>query len=273
MDVSSITVKGIETACADQGAGGALLCIHGWGANLGYWRKLWPKIVPRFRSLAPDLPGFGLSGKPGDAPYTIEWYVEWIAALLDAKRVTSAVVVGHSMGGQVAAMFAAAYPERVRRLVLLNPVIQGSTALFPRPRLVMKPFIRRFFFTAARSTAFLRWASRDFVSSRPMEVEDLRSIQRATFRSITRSFGSLTTTDVLGVASRIQAPTLVINSAEDRIIHPEQGAMLAKAVPGAKRLVLPDAGHCAQLEMPERFNAALLGFVEDVPRPVRPRQW
>src|SRR5262245_59060657 len=134
MDISSLTVQGIETACADQGAGEALLCLHGWGANLRYWRKLWPSVVPRFRCLAPDLPGFGRSGKPADAPYTIEWYADWVLSLLEAKGVASATLLGHSMGGMISILLAARHPERVRRLILLNPAVHGSTALFPRSK-------------------------------------------------------------------------------------------------------------------------------------------
>jgi pimeloyl-ACP methyl ester carboxylesterase len=106
-----------------------------------------------------------------------------------------------------------------------------------------------------------------------MADEDVLSIRMATLKTLNRSFRSLIATDVRRAAASIKAPTLILNSADDRIIDPAQGELLAKALPGAKRAVFPKIGHCAQLEDPLLFNLAVMKFLQDEPRAFRPRQW
>ncbi len=281
MDSSAVGVQGIEAICADQGVGEPVLFVHGWGGWHQYWRHVWPRMVPRFRSLAVDLPGFGLSqerewastslDKP--VPYTMEWYADWLSALLEVKKAVPAVVVGHSMGGTISTLLALRHPEKVKRLVLINPIAHGGTALSRRTKFLTAPGMRQIMFGLTRFDGGLAVVGEGFTSVKPMELEDLRSIRMASFRALTLSLASLKGADLTGMAAQVKVPTVVMTSTDDRIVDPLQGASLAKAIPGARHRLLAGVGHCAQLEAPEAVAAALLEVLADVPRPGRPRQW
>ena len=272
MDAMAVGVKGIEAFCADQGIGHAVVFVHGWGAWHRYWRFLWPRVVPRFRSLAVDLPGFGLSEKPA-ADYSMEWLAEWLVGLLDAKGIERAVLVGHSMGGMISTLVAARHPERVERLVTLNAPVNGATAFPPRIRMLTAPGVRAVCRGMIGIPAALRWMTKDFTSTRALDDEDLEPIRMASYRALVGSMMSMKATDVSVMGALVQAPTLVMTSEDDRIVNPEQGGMLARSIAGAKHHVLRGLGHCAPLEGPEAVGDALFGFLDDVPRRGRPRQW
>jgi pimeloyl-ACP methyl ester carboxylesterase len=272
MDGMAVGVKGIEAFCSDQGVGHALLFVHGWGGWHGYWRHLWPTAVPRFRSLAVDLPGFGLSEKPA-AEYTVEWLAEWLVGLLDAKGIRRAVLVGHSMGGMIATVLAARHPERVERLVTINAPAHGPTAFSRRVRMMSAPGVGAVCRGLMVFDPMLRWIAKDFTATRPLGEQDLEPVRMASYRALSRTLASMKGTDAAVLGALVQAPTLVLTSEEDRIVDPGQGAVLARSIAGATERVLRGLGHCAPLEGPEAVGEALFAFLEGVPRPGRPRKW
>src|SRR5207248_8411073 len=102
------------------GAGTPVVFIHGLGASLYAWRKnLAPVMAAGYRVVALDLLGFGSSDKPAHG-YTNTAYAQLVVALMDSLHLPDAVLVGHSMGGAIAAELAIASPTRVRGLVLIG---------------------------------------------------------------------------------------------------------------------------------------------------------
>ena len=143
-DLFSVRTEGAETvyACEGPPANPPLLFVHGWAASHKFWRRTVPALSPRYRCLAPDLLGFALSEKP-DRDYSMESYARWLGTFLDMLEIERLPIVAHSMGGMIALLFALEHPERVERLVLVNPVIQGPTAFPWRSRILTLPVIRR----------------------------------------------------------------------------------------------------------------------------------
>ena len=110
----------------DAGAGTPVLFIHGLGASMYAWRKnLAPVMAAGFRVVALDLLGFGSSDKPAHG-YTNAAYAHLVVALMDSLHLPDAVLVGHSMGGEIAAEVAIAFPTRVRGLVLMAAAGLGT---------------------------------------------------------------------------------------------------------------------------------------------------
>jgi pimeloyl-ACP methyl ester carboxylesterase len=109
---------------AGQRSAPALLLIHGFTASNFVWKDvLLPVARAGYRVIAPDLIGFGFSGKPESGEYTIEAQARMITALMNHLGIESATIVGSSYGGAVAATCALDYTERVERLVLVDAVI------------------------------------------------------------------------------------------------------------------------------------------------------
>jgi len=124
-----ITAEGIGSRVLRAGRGDTtLMFIHGYGESLLSWRLILDRFTRHYRVLALDLPGYGLSEKP-DASYDLEFYRRWLGAVLAAETQGPVVVVGHSMGGELAAALALDHPDRVVAAVLLDPAGAGISPL------------------------------------------------------------------------------------------------------------------------------------------------
>src|SRR2546430_2328216 len=121
-----ITLDGTSLRYIDEGRGPPIVFLHGLGASMYAWRKnLAPVAAAGYRVIAFDNRGFGFSGKPATG-YDNASYARLTVALLDALHLPDAVLIGHSMGGAIAAEVAIAHPERVRGLVLIGSAGLGA---------------------------------------------------------------------------------------------------------------------------------------------------
>jgi pimeloyl-ACP methyl ester carboxylesterase len=125
-----LDVAGIRTAMLDGGSGPPIVLVHGPGESGLHWMRVIPALAVTHRVVAPDLPAHGASGPlPEGAPGIT---VDWLAELIDRTCDVEPVVVGATLGGAVAARVAAAYPDRIDRLVLVDAL--GLTDFAPEPR-------------------------------------------------------------------------------------------------------------------------------------------
>ncbi|WP_200880648.1 MULTISPECIES: alpha/beta fold hydrolase [Burkholderia] len=120
----AVRVNGVRIHARVAGAGRAVVLLHGWPQTSYAWRKLMPLLAPHCRVIAPDLRGFGHSGKPA-AGYDKKTVASDIAALLHALQIDTACIVGHDMGGQVGYAFAAQYPRLAERFVFIESGLPG----------------------------------------------------------------------------------------------------------------------------------------------------
>ena len=116
-----VDVAGMRVHYRDEGSGDVpLILLHGTGASLHTWDGWTPVLVHDFRIIRLDLPGFGLTGPAPDSDYTVQAYVEYLAAFADALGIERFHLAGNSLGGQIAWNFATRYPDRVMKLVLID---------------------------------------------------------------------------------------------------------------------------------------------------------
>lgn len=121
---SSLDCRGLVLAVQEHGPVGApkVLALHGWQDNAASFDTL-ATLLPELHFIAPDFPGHGRSGwRHAQAGYSVWSYLEELDAVYRHYCPDGAIVLGHSMGGAVAALYAALYPERCRRLVLLDTI-------------------------------------------------------------------------------------------------------------------------------------------------------
>jgi len=128
-----IVLKQVELFVLDtQTEGPAIVCLHGrWGRG-ETWADLMRRYGDRYRIIAPDQRGHGLSGKPL-ARYTAEEMAEDAVELLDALRIETCILIGHSMGAQNAAHVAALHPDRVSKIALLDKTPAGPSVRIDTP--------------------------------------------------------------------------------------------------------------------------------------------
>src|SRR5207247_541969 len=119
-DAKTLVVDGTPIRYIEAGAGPAVVLIHGFAASMYAWRHtIGPLAAAGYRVVAFDDRGFGFSARPATG-YANADYVRLVVALLDSLHIPDAVLVGHSMGGEIAAEVALAHPERVRALALVD---------------------------------------------------------------------------------------------------------------------------------------------------------
>ena len=262
------TIDGTQLRMIDTGTGTPVVLIHGLGASMYLWRDALPALAAAgYRVIAFDNRGFGFSDKPSHG-YSTAAYVKLTVAMLDSLRISSAVLVGHSMGGVIAAEVGLAHPDRVRGLVLIDAAGYGM-----RWPAVLK--IARWPVVGAIATTFRgRWitarilrstyADRSKVSegdidqyyapvNEPNYTRALRGVLRE-FRFDSLGGGRL---------GALQTPALVIWGEADRWIPLRDGTRFGRELPRAVFAVVPRTGHNAPEESPSEVNRLLLGFLKE----------
>ncbi len=258
---------GIETRFIDAGAGGrAVLFLHGINGHLEvFLRNVAAHGKAGLRVVAPDLLGHGYTGKP-DRPYEIDDYLDHLSAFLDAMEIDRLSLAGTSLGGWIAARFAARHPERTVSLSLIssggltsyagvmeklrnlgNAATSGRDAVRERLAFVIKDPAN-----IADELVDARWA----IYRRPDYKATLPRIMCLQDPGI-RARNLLTEDELAG----IEAPTLVLWTRDDPTATVEDGRRYADAIPGARFELFENSSHMPQFEEPERFDRLHVPFL------------
>ena len=226
----------------------SLVLLHGLSGSARWWRYNVLGFARHFRVLVPDIVGFGRTRCRGPLP-DMAGFAEVLAGWAERLELGAVDVVGHSMGGQIAMHLAGHFPERVRRLVLVD------AAGIPRP---LTPLgLARF---AADVAPPSRWGDPRFV---PVIVGDALLTGP---RTIVRALVRILRDDVRALLPRITAPTLVLWGERDTVIPLEHARELRARIPGAQLVVLRGAAHNPMVDRPDDFNRVVTAFLhgEDV---------
>ena len=247
-----------------------LLLIHGF-PHLG---TLWDPVRAELAALpgaqawpvlAPDLRGFG--GEPAAPPHSIDRYADDLIALLDARGVERAVVCGLSMGGYVALAMWRRHPARVRALVLAD-TRAGADDEAQRARRVELAARARAEGSEAVAEAQLTGAVGKSTRARhPERAESLRALMaRVPVEEVVGALEAMRERpDATSLLTSITVPTLVIVGDEDVLTPPREARALAAAIPGARLVEIPGAGHVSCWERPDAFATALADLLGTLP--------
>jgi pimeloyl-ACP methyl ester carboxylesterase len=235
------------------GEGPALLLTHGYSATGQMWLGQLATLSLHFKVITWDMRGHGASDYPEDpAAYSEEATVADMAALLDAVDADQAIVGGLSLGGYMSLAFHRAHPERTRALLIIDtgPGYKNDQARDGWNA------------NALRRAERLETEGLGDLSKASAEVRQARHRDAAGLARAAR--GMLTQRDARVIESlpTIAVPAVVIVGADDTPFLAASDYMAAK-IPGAKKVVIENAGHSANIDQPQAFNAALLGFLKD----------
>jgi len=260
------TVDGTRLRLIDTGNGTPVVFIHGFGALIYGWRNQLPPLVAAgYRVVVFDNRGFGFSDKPAHG-YTNAAYAHLVVSLLDSLGIASAVLVGHSMGGAIAAEVALRYPDRVRGLVLIDAAGYGvrwpgvlKLARWPQVGAVVTRFRARWITARILRSTFAdpgKVAEAD-VDQYYAPVPD-PAYGRA-LRGVLREFRF---DSLAGRLSHVQAPTLILWGDADRWIPLRDGTRFAGELPRSEFVLLQRTGHDAAEESPDQVNRYLLDYLK-----------
>lgn len=271
-----------ESGPRDRAVRGTVVFIHGFPFNGSMWEPQLGALPDGWRGLAPDLRGFGASPLNGDADtvpsgrwlgggvaradepvLTMARLADDVADIIEHEGAGPAVVCGLSMGGYVAFELLRRHPEQVRGLVLADTRAAADSDEAKENRLITAQTARSSGTRPLATAMIPQLVARTTREESPELVDRVRTMILET--PVTTVVGALAGMacrhDSTGDLPGIRVPTLVVAGEEDAITPPDGAREMADAIPGAQLHVIAGAGHIANLERPDAFNAALNGFL------------
>jgi pimeloyl-ACP methyl ester carboxylesterase len=258
-------VNGIHLRYETWGVGSApLVLLHGLGSSADDWYLQLPAFAPHFLCVAVDLRGHGLSEKP-PVRYSMGLFAADVAELLRDLDLASAHILGLSLGGMVAQKLALTQPHTVRSLVLINTL----PGLWPPPRQIVRTGLRRLtppWCTPDMARVAERVAADLFPDPaaeffRAQVAARIAANDPAAYRRATLAVARFWPGSAL---KRIVCPTLIIAGEADRVVPGVYQARLRKALPHARFVSIPGAGHACNIDRADVVNAAVLEFLSHV---------
>jgi pimeloyl-ACP methyl ester carboxylesterase len=264
-----IQIDGLRVHYTDEGnsKGPVVVLIHGTGASLHTWQGWLPVLKKYFRVVRVDLPAFGLTGPSASRDYSTAAYVKFLTVFLEKLNINLLMLVGNSLGGQVAWNFAATFPDRVNKLILIDSAGLPRLKSIPIPiRLARHPKFGRF----ARYVTprfLVRNSLKEVYHDRTKITEklvqryfdmNLRDGNREAFIDRARQLK-----DTPGDALRkITAPTLIMWGRWDNWIPVAQAENFRKKILLSRVKIYDNAGHIPQEEIPEETALDALKFLK-----------
>ncbi len=249
-----------------------LLLIHGYSASTFTWKTAAPMLAEEgFRVIAVDMIGFGFSSKPGWFDYAISSQARIIERFMDRLGIGSALVVGSSYGGAVAAMLTLDYPERVEKLVLVDAVSNDEAMNHPLIHLVKTPIVGELLGAfLVDSKAFVRHRMKTSLAAANYHLvtnERVNSIHRPLHaadghNSMLSSVRNWQAQRIENDAHLISAPVLLIWGEHDVVIPPRNGRTLHRLIPQSRLVMFKNCGHVPQEECPADFVKVVSEFCE-----------
>lgn len=253
----------LELRTVRAGSGPSLILIHGYGESLVAWQALFDRLTPHFDVVAIDLPGMGLSSKPATG-YQTDSLAARVLGAMDALGIRDASIVGHSLGGAVAAAIAATEPARVRALVLIdaalvvNPPLLPDTSGASTSARLMRAAIARYELLRSRFTPphAPLWLAEEKSALAYAPAGD--SAAATALAAVLREFDFEWLTPAR--AGRITAPSMVIWGRLDPVVPSADGARIASAL-GAPFHLLARSWHRPHVERPAETAELIIRFL------------
>ena len=243
------TVEGTQVSVMRSGSGPPLLFLHGSEA-FTQWQPFMAELAGRFDVIVPDHPGFGRSDTP---PWLDEIgdLAHFYRAFIEALGLRDVVLAGHGIGGWIASELALRDTRDLRALVLVDaagmPLVEDGVD----PFMVSPDALRRASYVDER----LAPNDEAFLAQQP---KNALMTARVGWRP--RFYDP----QLAKWLHRLQLPTLIVWGAADAIFPARQADAFAAVIPGAQKLVIPDAGHLPHVEAPQAFAAGVIRFAQGV---------
>jgi 3-oxoadipate enol-lactonase len=258
--VAFTTSDGTPVYWEEHGKGPPVLLIMGLSFAHQMWFRVLPTLASRFRVILFDNRGVGLSGVP-KGPYTMRQMARDAVAVLDAAGVSSAHVIGASMGGMIAQELALRFPARVRSLLLACTSHGGLLARWPRfvaPRgIKWGPDQRR-----ERELALVPML---YAPGTPIDRirEDLavQCCSPWSYKGFINQFAGILLWSSYFRLPSIRVPTLVVHGDHDRLVPAGNGRVVAARIPGARFQLIQNAGHILTTDQPEACRRLMIEFL------------
>ena len=275
-DSKFIDIDGVNIHYKTYGNGDRVfLLIHGFGASTFSFRYVVEPLSKLGKVVVFDLTGFGLSERPERSkfnpnPYSRNGQVEITRRLIETLNLDNIILVGHSMGGTIATIFAVRYPEMVDKLVLEDPAIFETGGMPRALQIFFESPVGRFLFTlfvkpltkSLESVIYKAFYDPSKVTADVLEGYK-KSLEVTNWdKGLYEILIADNRIDFLDKISEINIPVLVVTGKNDRIV-PEDDSQKINSILKNSRLILVDGcGHIPHEEKPDVFVDAVRNFIE-----------
>lgn len=258
-----VRVGEFDLAYLEGGQGPSLLLIHGFGGDKEHWTRFARKLTEHYRVIAIDLPGFGESSRVEGKSYGPNQQAERLEAFRQALNLGKIHVVGNSMGGMIAIVYARQHPEQTLSLSLLDSagfrspepselskeLREGRNPLLVKKREDMERLLQ---FTFVKPP---------YIPSSVLDVMYQKS--SANYAWNQAIFAEISKAGPIGEEAlpHIGAPILVLWGDSDRVIHPSSTKVIQKLQPSAEVHIIASCGHAPMIEKPEETAALISDFL------------
>ena len=264
-------IHGVSISYCDRGSGLAVVFVHGHPFDQSMWDAQVEALSWKYRAITLDLRGYGASEVPDVEATTLEattleTMARDVCGLLDHLRVERAVVVGLSMGGQVAMAFADLFPERLAGLVLAATFPEADTPEGAAARRAMaERFVQEGSVLPGGEMMPKLLAAASVKRDPQLAVKVFTMIANAPPAGAAAALrGRALRKDYLSTLRGVRVPALIVAGTEDQYSSVEKARQMQEAIPGARLEVFEGVGHLPNLEDADRFNAVLHEFLAGV---------
>ena len=259
---SRATISGRTVRYLDAGSGWPVVLIHAFPLNADMWRPQLERVPEGWRFIAPDLRGFGPEAAAPGA-ITLDDMAGDIAALLDELAIDPAVIGGLSMGGYVTFALFRRAPERFSGMILADTRASADTPQGLDGRRQMIATARAEGASGVAQSMLPKLLGKSSHERRPDLSPRVRAlIERSSTPGIVAAIEAMMARpDSTKDLSRISCPTLVIVGEEDALTPVTDAVALQNQIARSRLVILPQAGHLSNLEVPDAFALALSDFL------------
>ncbi len=252
-------------ATGNTKASGTVLLLHGFAADKEHWLDLIPLLEKDgYHVVAPDLPGFGSNFPDPDGHFDAATLAKQMRSFASRAGLTSFHLVGHSIGGIVAASYAYAFPTEVATLTLIEPLGVSGPAESDFDRQLKN---HRNPFLIAKAEAYDQLLA--YLTATPPPMQPARKRRRAEGLAERRPFYQMVWQKLLEgdrgklldfLLPELKKKTLVVFGAKSKVVNQATGKMLEIRMPDARVGVIPESGHWLMLEKPKELAEMLVAF-------------
>ena len=229
-----------------------ILILHGWGSCAKNWSQVKELLENQgCKVYVPNLPGFG-EALPPTKPWTISDYAEWLSDFCEENGLSQVFLLGHSFGGSIAVKFSVKYPEKVRKLILVDSAGIRKKRLKKEIQKTVAHFLNKFSFLPLYDL-MRKIAYRTLFCHSDYLLTD--GVMKQTYLNVIKE-------DISEVFSQIAVPTLLVWGEKDGITPLRHAYFMKEKIPGAKLEIIPNVKHNPHFEAPEILAEKILNFLK-----------
>jgi len=265
-DSRFVDVNGHTIHYTKQGTGSPLILVHGFAGSLYTWRHLIPLLREHYTVYAYDMLAFGLSDKPPDGNYEMNDQAELLIGFMEALKLSSAHLVGHSMGGIVIAFAALEAPQKAESLIMIEPGFYNKTGpeflnhlFFPLDRIMAKQFYSRSMRKRFLAGSFY---NKSLVTDEMIDAYMLPTRTPHAVDALARMMSTVGLKQYPGIAEKVTRPTLIVwgqRGAGDTL---EIANRLQKEIVSSQMAPVKECGHYVQEERPGELAEIIRAYLK-----------